>query len=274
MIPHRLQRLLFPILSLCFLGFEQQTVAAQQPNLQTMKPKMTVEIWSDVVCPFCFIGKRHFEKALAQFPQRDQLEIVWKSFQLDPNASTAPDKTLAAHMAVHKGISDAQVQGMFAHATQMAAAAGLEYHLEKAVPANSFDAHRLLQYAEEKGRGNEMEETLFRAFFMDGKNIADRETLTRLGITAGLEEKALQAAFTEEKYAAAVRADIAEAETLNITGVPFFVLNRKYGISGAQPPAAMQQSLEKAFAEWKAQHPQTKLSVTEGPTCTPDGVCE
>ena len=115
-------------------------------------------------------------------------------------------------MAVHKGISDAQVQGMFQHATQMAAAAGLEYHLEKAVPANSFDAHRLLQYAEEEGRGNEMEETLFQAFFMDGKNIADRETLTRLGVAAGLEEKDLGTAFTEEKYASAVHADIAEAE--------------------------------------------------------------
>lgn len=238
---------------------------------------MRIEIWSDVVCPFCYIGKRHFEAALRQFQHASELQIIWKSFLLAPEAPEEREGPLLSYaevLAQRKGFSAEQVAGMFQHVTGMARAAGLDFHLEKAVATSTLRAHRLIQAAQAKGLGDTMEETLFKAFFTDGKDIGDLETLIELGEQAGLSEAEAKAAFTDDRFAQAVARDVEEARQLGISGVPFFVLDRKYGVSGAQPVEVFSQSLEKAFSDWRAQHPEKGLQVEGGPACTPDGICE
>ncbi len=234
---------------------------------------MKIEIWSDVVCPFCYIGKRHFEAALRDFKDRANLDIVWKSYMLDPDAPAAIHKPYAQALAERKGFPADKIAGMFQQVTQMARAAGLDFHLEKALAANTFKAHQMIQLAKTKDLGDAMEEVLFRAFFTEGKDIGDEEVLTRLGLEAGLDKAEISAAFANETYAQNVYSDLDEAQQLGISGVPFFVLDRKYGVSGAQPVEVFLKSLEKAFDEWRTQNPEMKLEVEGGPACTPDGFC-
>ncbi len=234
---------------------------------------MKIEIWSDVICPFCYIGKRNLEKALAQFTGKDHIEVIWKSFQLDPEIP----ETAQSHedyLVERKGISQEQVKGLLANVTQMAEQVGLEYHLDKSVVANSFNAHRLIQFAKTKGFGDPAEERLFRAFFTEGKNIADLNTLTQLGKEIGLDENELKTAFTDDEYAYRIDQDIREAQSIGVRGVPFFVFNRKFAISGAQPPQTFLETLEKSFPEWRELNPETKLDVVQGQNCATDGICE
>lgn len=235
---------------------------------------MKIEIWSDVLCPFCYIGKRNFETALEQFADKDQVEVIWKSFQLDSEIPDVPSDDYVDYLVKRKGMSADHVKGMLDSVTNTAKEAGLDYHLEKSVIVNSLNAHKLIQFAKSKDLGDPMEERLFSAFFIEGKNIADLVELTKLGKEVGLDEKELQAAFTDDKYAYQVQQDIAEAQQIGVRGVPFFVLNRKYGISGAQPPSVFLENLEKSFSEWRKLNPVTKLEVTEGQSCSVDGVCE
>lgn len=235
---------------------------------------MKIEIWSDVLCPFCYIGKRNFETALEQFIHKNDIEVTWKSFQLDPEIPEIVTENYQDYLVKRKGLSVDQVKGMLDNVTQTAKDVGLEYHLEKSVIVNSLNAHKLLQFAATKGLGDELEERLFRAFFTEGKNIADLAVLTRLGKEVGLDEKELQTAFTDDKYAYMVKQDIAEAQQIGVRGVPFFVFDRKYAVSGAQPPKAFLENLEKSFSEWRKLNPETKLEVTEGQCCTTDGICE
>lgn len=235
---------------------------------------MKIEIWSDVLCPFCYIGKRNFEAALEQFTAKDKLEISWKSFQLDPTLPAEPNESYENYLVKRKGMSADQVKGMLDNVTATAKQAGLEYHLEKSVIVNSLNAHKLLQFAKTKKLDNQLEERLFLAFFAEGKNIADIAVLTELGKEIGLDEKELQTAFTDDNYGYQVSQDISEAQQLGVRGVPFFLLNRKYGISGAQPPAVFLDNLEKSYAEWKKLNPDIILEVTEGQSCTSDGDCK
>lgn len=236
---------------------------------------MKIEIWSDVLCPFCYIGKRNFETALEQFPDADKLEISWKSFQLDPTLPTEKtNESYQNYLIKRKGISAEQVKIMLDNVTTTAKQAGLEYHLDKSVIVNSLNAHKLLQFAKTKNLDSQLEERLFQAFFTEGKNIADIAVLTELGREIGLDEKELQTAFTDDNYAYMVSQDISEAQQLGVRGVPFFLLNSKYGISGAQPSAIFLENLEKSFTEWQKLHPKVALEVTEGQSCTSDGVCE
>lgn len=213
--------------------------------------KMKVEVWSDIMCPFCYIGKRNYESALGQFADRDRVEIVWKSFQLDPSI---PEKTeeenVFRYLAQRKGISYEQSVQMHQGVVQTAKNAGLEYNFDKAVVANSFKAHRMIQLAKTKGLGDQAEERLFSAYFTEGKNFGNPEVLTALGKEIGLTEADVQEALTNETYAQKVKEDIQEAGRLGVNGVPFFVFDRKYAISGAQPPAAFLQALQQSFAEW------------------------
>ena len=213
---------------------------------------MKIEIWSDVMCPFCYIGKRNFETALAQFNEKDQVEVVWKSFQLDPSVPEVAEESQQDYLVKRKGMSASQVKSMLDNLTQMAKNAGLEYHLDQSVMVNSFKAHRLIQLAKEKGLGNEAEESLFRAFFTDGLNVADTDTLIRLGKEIGLDEESIRGALEDDKYAELINSDIEEARALGVRGVPFFVFDRKYGVYGAQPPEQFLQTLEKSFSEWEA----------------------
>lgn len=234
---------------------------------------MKIEIWSDVMCPFCYIGKRNFETALEQFADKGNIEIEWKSFQLDPTISEVADESQEDYLVKRKGMSREQVQGMLANVTAMAKQAGLEYHLDKSVMVNTQKAHQLIQFAKTKNLGNEMEERLFSAFFTEGKNLADLKVLTQLGKETGLDENELQSAFTDDQYKYQMKQDIQEAQNIGVNGVPFFVFDRKYAISGAQPPQAFLQTLTKSFTEWRKANPEIKLEVAQGQSCTADGVC-
>lgn len=239
-----------------------------------MKNKMKIEIWSDIMCPFCYIGKRNLETALEQFQDKDSIEIVWKSYQLNPSIPEVVTDSYQDYLMKHKGMGAEQVKAMLDNVAQSAKQVGLDYNFDKAVIVNSLNAHKLIQFAKTKGLGDEAEERLFLAFFTEGKNIADLQTLTQLGIEIGLDAIELQTAFTDEKYTALVNYDIQEAQQIGVQGVPFFVLDRKYAVSGAQPSQAFSKSLEKSFGEWRKLNPETKLEVSKGQSCTPDGICE
>lgn len=214
---------------------------------------MKVEIWSDVMCPFCYIGKRKFETALEQFPQKDKIEIEWKSFQLNPAMKTEPGRSINDYISEIKGWSPEYAQEMNNHVTGMAAEVGLEYNMDKAVVANSFDAHRFVQYAKTKGKGDAAEEQLFKAYFTDGKNTADHETLVELGIEIGLDSEELRAVLESTKFTEQVRIDVYEAQQVGARGVPFFVLDRKYAVSGAQQPETFLGALENLLPNGKKQ---------------------
>jgi predicted DsbA family dithiol-disulfide isomerase len=204
---------------------------------------LTVEIWSDVVCPWCYIGKRRFEKALAGFEHRDEVEVVWRSFELDPNAPPERESSSAEHLAAKYGMSVEQADRSNTQMTELAAGEGLEYHLDRTRGGNSFDAHRLIQLAKDQGLGGEMQERLFRAYFTEGEAIGDAETLVRLALELGIDPAGLKGGA----YGDAVRADEELARRIGIQGVPFFVLNRRYGVSGAQPAELLLQALGKAW---------------------------
>jgi len=207
---------------------------------------MKVEIWSDIMCPFCYIGKRKFEKALEQFEHKGEVEITWKSFQLNPGMETDPGKNINQYLAEIKGWSLEQAKEMNARVTQMAEAVGLKYDFDKAVVANSFDAHRLIQLAKTKGKGDEAEERLFKAYFTEGSNIADKETLIAIAESIGLDKAEVREMLDSGKFAGNVQEDINESQQIGVRGVPFFVFNRKYAVSGAQESDAFLEVLRKA----------------------------
>jgi protein disulfide-isomerase len=215
--------------------------------------KMKVEIWSDIMCPFCYIGKRHYEAALQKFPEAASIITEWKSYQLDPSI---PEEFVTPvpvydYLAERKGITRQQSEDMHKNVTEMAKRAGLHYDFDKVIVANSLKAHCVIQLAKTKGLDDQMEEIFFRAYFTEGRNLGDIPTLIALGKEAGLEEKEVKEALVNESYAFRVDADVSEAKEIGVRGVPFFVFNRKYAISGAQPVEAFLQTLEKSFSEWK-----------------------
>lgn len=208
---------------------------------------MKVEIWSDVMCPFCYIGKRKFETALKQFSAADQVEIEWKSFQLNPDLKTDANKNTTQHLAEIKGWSIEKAAEMTAHVTQMASEVGLDYHLDKAIVANSFDAHRLSHLAKKQGVQDALEEILFAAYFSQGANTADHKVLHEIGVKAGLNSTDVTDLLQSDLFAKEVNEDMAVAQQLGIRGVPFFVFDRKYGVSGAQPSEVFLETLHKAL---------------------------
>jgi len=236
--------------------------------------KMEVEIWSDVMCPFCYIGKRKFETALKQFKYQSDVKIVWHSFQLAPEIKTQPDVNIHQFLSEHKGMSLEQAKEMNDHVTQLAKQVDLVYNFDKSIVANSFNAHRFTHFAKQYDKQNEAEEILFRSYFTDGKNIDDYPTLIRLGEEIGLDTSALKAALENGSYADDVKTDIYEAQQVGVQGVPFFVFNRKYAVSGAQESNAFLETLEKSFAEWRKENPLSELKISEGAVCKPDGTCD
>ncbi|MGZ3752663.1 MAG: DsbA family oxidoreductase [Mucilaginibacter sp.] len=235
--------------------------------------KMKIEIWSDVMCPFCYIGKRRFEDALQQFAHKDEVEVEWKSFQLNPHMKTDPNTNINQYLADAKGWNLDYAKQMNDHVTELAAQLGLKYDFDKAVVANSFNAHQLGHLAKKHGLGEAAEEALFKAYFTDGKNIDDEDTLIELGVSIGLNADEIKQTLASEAFADAVKHDIAEAQYLGIQGVPFFVMNNKYGVSGAQAVPVFVETLEKSFAEWQKENTKPALTVIEGESCSPDGDC-
>lgn len=233
---------------------------------------MTVEIWSDVVCPFCYIGKRNFENALSQFEHKDRIEVVWKSFQLVPDAKHIPGEDNYTSMAKHHGFPVQQARVMIGQVVQQAKSVGLNYDMDNAVWGNTFDAHRILHYAKSKGLGDKAKERLLHGHFEIAENLEDHETLIRIAAEIGLDKDEAREILTGNKYADEVRKDIAEAQQLGLRGVPSFVLDRKASFSGAVPPADILKVLKSTFAEWEKNNP-LQANIT-GSVCTPDGKCD
>lgn len=228
--------------------------------------KLKVEIWSDVMCPFCYIGKRRFENALEKFEHQDKVEIIWKSYQLDPGMKNNTGVDLYDYLAERKGIAREQSAQMHHQMTAMAKEIGLTYNFDKAVIANSFDAHRLSHLAKAEGLQDTLEEALFKAYFTDGKNIADHDILIKIGTEAGLDAGSVQQVLDSNQYAEEVKRDIDEANQIGVRGVPYFVLGDQYAVSGAQHSETFLAALNQT---WK----ETKPFSVDGPVCGPDGNC-
>jgi len=210
---------------------------------------MKVDIWSDVRCPFCYIGKRKFEMALAQFPEKDKVEVEWHSFELDPGFKTNTTLNAYDYLAERKGQSRAWSVQMHDNITQTAKEVGLTYHFDEAVLANSFNAHRLIQFAKTRGQGDAAKEAVLEAYFTDGKNIDDVATLVEIGASLGLGKTATSSMLASDAFTKEVRDDEARAAEIGINGVPFFVLDNKYAVSGAQAPEVFLGALQQAWAE-------------------------
>ena len=209
---------------------------------------MQVEIWSDVVCPWCYIGKRRFERALADFEHADEVDVVWRSFELDPSAPATIDVDLIDRLASKYGVSRDKAEAMNARVSGIAAEEGLTYRLDIARPGNTFDAHRLLHLGAELGVQHELGERLLATYQSEGQPIADHDTLLKAAIAVGIDETAARAVLDSDRFADAVRADEETGRQLGITGVPFFAIDRRYGVSGAQSSEVILNALEEAWA--------------------------
>jgi predicted DsbA family dithiol-disulfide isomerase len=208
---------------------------------------MHIEIWSDIACPWCYIGKRRFEAALENFVHRDQVDIVWRSFQLDPTVPQHYDGSELDYLVSRKGFARAQGIQMFQNVAEQAAAVGLRYDFDSLVVANSFSGHRLLHLAKAGGHGDAVKERLLSAHFEQGRDIGDTDTLVEIGVGAGLDETVIRKMLASDQYADAVRQDVADGQALGIQGVPFFVFDRVFGVSGAQSPEVFTSALNQAW---------------------------
>ncbi|WP_312076792.1 DsbA family oxidoreductase [Chryseobacterium sp.] len=210
---------------------------------------MKIEIWSDVMCPFCYIGKKNFENALETLPFKDKINVEWKSFQLDPSLEIGKAVTTAQYFKEKKGFPEDQAKQMTDQVTQMGKSAGIDFNFEKAIITNTFPAHKLIHLAKKHQLGAEMEEELFKAHFLDGKDVGDIEVLIKLGENLGLKSGEIKDVLSAETLDHEVKQEIVEASQLGISGVPFFVIDRKYGVSGAQPTDYFKEAITQAFNE-------------------------
>ncbi|PAM91500.1 disulfide bond formation protein DsbA [Flavobacterium sp. IR1] len=208
---------------------------------------MKIEIWSDIMCPFCYIGKRQLETALAEFPN-EEFEIEWKSFQLDPSIEPQSGKDVYTFLAERKGISVEQSIEMHKGVVERAKSVGLDYHFDKAIISNSLTAHRIIHLAKSKKLGDQMEEIFFKAYFTEGRDLNDAETLIELGVKAGLDAAEVKEVVENNNiYLNEVQEDITEAQQIGVQGVPFFVFDRKYAVSGAQPVEAFVNTIKEVL---------------------------
>jgi predicted DsbA family dithiol-disulfide isomerase len=231
---------------------------------------MKVEIWSDFMCPFCYIGKRRFESALENFSHKDQVEVVYRSFELDPNAQRDVNQDVHEMLASKYGMSREKAKSMNDNLVEQAREAGLTYHFDSMILTNTFDAHRLSHFASSQGKMKEMVERLLHAYFTESRHIGDHETLALLAAEVGLDKEETTHMLASSAYTNEVRADEQEAVKFGIRGVPFFVINRKYGISGAQPGDVFLDALQKA---WEEDKPLNMLNDSAADEACADGVC-
>ena len=223
---------------------------------------MHVEIWSDIACPWCYVGKRRFEKALADFEHRDEVTVTWRSFELDPAAPAEQEGEYAERLAAKYGTSVAQAEQMVAGMTATAAGEGLDFHFDRARGGNTFDAHRVLHLAREHGIEDDVKERFLLAYFTEGELISDHPTLQRLATDTGLPAGEVADTLASGRFAEEVREDERTARSFGISGVPFFVVDRQYGASGAQPPELLLHLLRQA---------RPLQLVGEGGACSVDG---
>jgi len=208
---------------------------------------MKIEIWSDVMCPFCYIGKRKLEKALEQFEGKCNVEITWKSYQLNPHMEYQEGVDVYTYLAEVKGKSREWAEEMHANVSKMANEVGLNYDFDKVKIANSFDAHRVIQLAKKYNLTNEIEERFFKGYFIEGSLMSDHAILLKLAVEAGLNEAEVKHVLETDDFALEVKADVDEAQRIGVRGVPFFVFNRKYAISGAQDTAVFLETLRRSL---------------------------
>jgi predicted DsbA family dithiol-disulfide isomerase len=234
---------------------------------------MDVEIWSDVVCPWCYVGKRQFEEALGRFSHADQVSVSWRSFELDPTSPREVGMSMDRILERKYGMTAEQARAANQQMTSLASSVGLEYHLDQVRAGNTFDAHRLIHLAATHGLGGAMKERLLAAYFTEGRSIGDHASLASLASEVGLDPEEVDEMLAGEAFAADVRADEARASALGATGVPFFVIDETYGVAGAQGADVLLGVLERAWAE---SHPLTLIEPAEpapdGGACA-DGAC-
>ncbi|MEX0780820.1 MAG: DsbA family oxidoreductase [Balneolales bacterium] len=234
---------------------------------------MKVDIWSDIMCPFCYIGKRNFENALDQFEHKDDIKIQWRSFQLAPELVTDPSKNAYDYLAEKKGWTLEYTKKIHSQLESSAREVGLVYNFDTAIPANSFNAHRLSHLAARHLVQGELEERLFRAYFTEGKNIDDTEVLVQLGVETGLPAEEIREMLQSDLYADQVSLDINMAQQVGVQGVPFFVIDNKYAVSGAQPSEVILEALQKTWHENKNELGSNPSEGTDNAACSTDGNC-
>lgn len=231
---------------------------------------MKIDIWSDIVCPFCYLGKRRLEAALAGFAHADEVEVTWHSFELDRGAAPVSDTPLVDLVAAKYGTTRDQAVAQHRSMAQAASELGLEFNWESARYGNTFDAHRVVHLADEHGLADAAHERLMRAYFTDGLAVGDREVLVRLAAEIGLEGDAVREMLESDDYGNHVRSDEATAKMLGVESVPFFVFDRKYGVSGAQPSEAFLDVLNTTWAERSPLTMLTPAGATDADACTDD----
>ncbi|QDA60569.1 DsbA family oxidoreductase [Hymenobacter jejuensis] len=229
---------------------------------------MKVEIWSDIMCPFCYIGKRRFEQALQQFDHQEAVEVQWRSFELDPNMQTVPGQSIHELLAARKGVSVAQGKQMNDHMAGIAKEVGLDYDFDRVIPTNTFLAHRFIHLAGEHNLQDAAKERVLAAYFTEGRNVGDLDTLAKLGAELGLDAAQVHATLETDAYTNQVRLDEYLAQQVGVRGVPFFVFDEKYAVSGAQPSELFLEVLEKVWSET-----QPVAQDMEGASCEVDGDC-
>ncbi|MGI8316697.1 DsbA family oxidoreductase [Halobacillus mangrovi] len=234
---------------------------------------MKIEVWSDFVCPFCYIGKRRLEEALSQLPESAEVEVEYKSFELDPEAKHNTGQNMHEKLAAKYGKSVDEAKEMTRNMTEQAKMVGLDFHFDTMIPTNTFDAHRVAKFAETKGLGKEVTEQFFKGVLTDSKDLGDHKTIADLAREVGLDRGEVDEVLEGAEYTEMVRAEENEAYQIGVQGVPFFVINRKYAVSGAQPTEVFVQGLQKALDEEKKTSPFEDLSTETDAACTEDG-CE
>jgi predicted DsbA family dithiol-disulfide isomerase len=228
-----------------------------------------VDVWSDIACPWCYVGKRRLEAALKQFPERDSVHVRWHSFELNPGAARRSETggNYADRLAKKYGMTVREAEARIQHLTELARADGIAMDFQRIQPGNTFDAHRVVHLAAEQGRQDEMKERFLRGYLCEGEAIGEPEVLVRLATEIGLDEEQVRAALSSDSFAREVRADEAQAREIGVQGVPFFVLGGRYAVSGAQPVELLLRALEQTQQEI-AHKPE---EFAEGAACGPDG---
>lgn len=226
---------------------------------------MKIEIWSDIVCPFCYIGKKRLEQALASFPHRDEVEIIWKSYQLHPQfPQDAAGIPAVEYIKNAKGLTKEETLGMMQQVQSIGKSLEIDFDFEKSLIVNTLNGHRLIHFAQEHGLGNILKERLLKAHFSEGVDVNDTNILVNLAAEVGMDKKEVQEMLHSDRFTYEVTQDIQEGVNLGLRGVPFFVFNQKFGIAGAQPLEMFEQTLRQAYEDAKT---VIIMNDNEGPSC-------
>lgn len=237
-----------------------------------MTPKMTIAIWSDMLCPFCFIGKKNLDMALTEFPERDQISIEWHSFQLAPDFYPKSGRNAHEVLAEYKGITVEEARQMNAYVAQVASRSGITFDMDRMQWSNTFTAHRLLQFSKQFQLDSLLEQRLFEAVFCNGEDIGSLSKLEAIALEVGLPIAETHSVLNSTAYTEEVRQDIRQSQSMGLRGVPFFLIDNKITFSGALQPADFLQVIRERFSHWKSENPQP-LSF-DGESCSLDGICE